>query len=81
MPYRLKYDATAETVHDALPAEAADQLTRVFAGVCDDPLGCSIPYGEDDPYVRMVLADQAFAVILVGHVMKTVTVLQISFIG
>lgn len=81
MTYRLKYDPSAEAVHDALPVEASGQLTQAFADVCQDPLGHSIPYGEDDPYVRMVLADQAFAVILIGHVMKTVTVLQISYMG
>jgi hypothetical protein len=81
VPYRLTYDATAEAVHDALPSQAAEQFTRVLADVCEDPLGHSIPYGEDDPYVRMIVTDHAFAVILIGHVMKTLTVLQISYMG
>jgi hypothetical protein len=81
VPYLLKYATDAEAVHDALPAEASSQLTNLLADVCEDPLGHSIPYGEDDPYVRMIITDHAFAVILIGHVMKTVTVLQISYMG
>lgn len=81
MPYRLKYDEAAEVVHDALPAAASEQLTLALADVCHDPLGRSIPYGEDDGVVRMVLTDAAFAVILIGHATKTVTVLQISYLG
>lgn len=81
MPYLLKYDPAAEAVHDAMPTEASEQLTLALADVCQDPLGRSIPYGEDDKVMRMVITDHAFAVILVGHVLKTVTVLQINHLA
>lgn len=81
MPYRLRYDPAAEAVHDAMPAPASEQLTLALADVCHDPLGHSIPYGEDDPVVRMVITDAAFAVILIGEATKTVTVLQINYLG
>lgn len=79
--HRLKYDAAAGAVHDAMPADASEQLTLMLADVCHDPLGRSIPYGEDDEVVRMVITDHAFAVILIGDVTQTVTVLQISYLG
>lgn len=79
--HRLQYAAPAGAVHDAMPADASEQLTLVLADVCHDPLGRSIPYGEDDGVMRMVITDHAFAVLLVGAVTKTITVLQISYLG
>lgn len=81
MPYRLHYDLAAAAVHDAMPPEASEQLTLVLADVCDDPIGNTIPYGEDDHVMRMVITDHAFAVILVGGALKQVTVLQINYLG
>jgi hypothetical protein len=79
--YRLKYDRAVEAVYDALPTEASEQLTFALADVCHDPLAHSIPYGEDDKYVRMILTDHLMAVILIGHTLNTVTVLQISYLA
>jgi len=81
VPYLLKYDPAAEAVHDAMPAEASERLTLALADVCHDPLGASVPYGEDDGVVRMVLTDHVLAVILLGETLKTVTVLQITYLG
>lgn len=79
--FRLTYDKAAGATHDALPAEASEQLTLALADVCHDPFGNSAPYGEPDAYMRMVITDHAFAVILIGHTAKTVTVLQINYLG
>jgi hypothetical protein len=76
--YVLKYDVLAEAAHDALPRDASEALTLALADACRDPLGATVPYGEDDKIMRMVVTDHAFAVLLLGHVLGTLTVLQIS---
>ncbi|MER6051729.1 hypothetical protein ABT168_30545 [Streptomyces sp. NPDC001793] len=78
--YRLKYDPAAEAVHEALPAAASEELTLALADACTDPLGGTISYGEEDKYVRMVLGEQIAAVILVGKTLRTVTVLQVTYL-
>jgi hypothetical protein len=79
--YRLKYDPAAEAVHEAMPATASEALTLALADACHDPLAATEPYGEDDGVMRMVITGQAFAVLLVGETLKTVTVLQINYLG
>jgi hypothetical protein len=81
MIYRLKYDHAAEAVHDALPPAASERLSISLAAACDDPIGATEPYGEDDGVVRMLITEQAIAVLLVGQYTKTLTVLQISYTG
>ncbi|MFC8065462.1 hypothetical protein [Streptomyces sp. NPDC057293] len=79
--YRLKYDPAAEAVHEAMPAAASESLTLALAAACHDPLAVTQPYGEDDGVMRMIVTDQAFAVLLVGHQAKTLTVLQVTYLG
>jgi hypothetical protein len=79
--YRLKYDPAAEAVHEAMPATASETLTLALADACHDPITATQPYGEDDGVVRMLVTEQAFAVLLVGETMKRITVLQISYLG
>ncbi|WP_282084047.1 hypothetical protein [Streptomyces tendae] len=79
--YRLKYDPAAEAVHEAMPAAASEALTLALANACRDPLGVTEPYGEDDGVMRMIVTEQAFAVLLAGHQTKTITVLQVTYLG
>jgi hypothetical protein len=79
--YRLKYDPAAEAVHEAMPPAASETLTLALAAACRDPLGATEPYGEEDDVMRMLVTDHAFAVLLVGHTLKTITVLQINYLG
>ena len=79
--FRLKYDAAAEAVQEAMPAAASETLTLALADACHDPLAATQPYGEDDGVVRMIVTEQAFAVLLVGHQTKTITVLQVTYLG
>ncbi|MEU3465968.1 hypothetical protein ABZ721_39280 [Streptomyces sp. NPDC006733] len=81
MTYRLKYDPAAEAVHDALPAAHSERLSLALAAACDDPIGATEPYGEDDGVVRMLVIDHVIAVLLVGGVTKTLTVLQLNYTG
>lgn len=79
--YRLKYDPAAEAVHEALPQAASEALTLALAAACHQPLDATQPYGEDDGIMRMIVTDRVFAVLLLGHTLKTITVLQISHLG
>lgn len=79
--FRLKYDPAAEAVHEAMPPAASETLTLALADACHDPLAATQPYGEDDGVVRMIVTEQAFAVLLVGQQTKTLTVLQVTYLG
>ncbi|WP_411121302.1 hypothetical protein [Streptomyces sp. x-19] len=81
MLFRLKYGADAEAVHDAMPLDASAQLSSALAAACNDPIEATEPYGEDDGIVRTLTTDHAIAVLLVGEITKTITVLQLSFVG
>lgn len=82
MSYRLKCDPAADAVHEALPPAVSEALTLALADACHDPLAATVPYGDvEDEVMRMIITEQAFAVLLVGHVLKTITVLQISYLG
>lgn len=81
MIYRLKYDPAADAVHEAMPAAASEALTLALADACHDPFGASVPYGEDDGVMRMIVTEHAFAVLLVGQTLKTITVLQVTYLG
>jgi hypothetical protein len=77
--YRLIYDPTAEAVHEAMPQGPSEALTLAVAAACQDPIGATVPYGEDDGVMRMVVTEKAFAVLLVGDTLKTLRVLQINY--
>ncbi|MEV7683257.1 hypothetical protein AB0O64_32650 [Streptomyces sp. NPDC088341] len=80
--YRLKYDPTAEAVHDALPAAAAEALTLALAAACHEPLDATLPFGEvDDKYMRSVRTDHARAILFMGHSLRTVHVVRINYLG
>jgi hypothetical protein len=78
--YRLKYDAPAEAVHEAMPPGPSEALTLALAAVCDDPIAATQPYGEDDGVVRMLIMERVFAVLLIGETLKTITVLQVTYL-
>ena len=81
MQYRLKYDPGADAVHEAMPPGPSEELTLALAAACNDPHAATEPYGEDDGVIRTLITKHAFAVLLVGDTLKTVTVLQISYLG
>jgi hypothetical protein len=79
--YRLKYDPAADAVHEAMPLAASEALTLALADACRDPIAATQPYGEDDGVVRMLITDQACVVLLVGQALRTITVLQVTYLG
>ncbi|MEZ3180749.1 hypothetical protein KYY02_19275 [Streptomyces pimonensis] len=64
-----------------MPPAASEALTLALAEACRDPHAVTEPYGEDDGVVRMIVTKQAFAVLLIGQAMKTITVLQVTYLG
>ena len=79
--FYLKYDPPAEAVHESMPPAASEALTLALADTCHDPIAATQPYGGDDGVMRMVVTEQAFAVILLGQTQKTITVLQVTYLG
>nr|WP_202549040.1 hypothetical protein [Streptomyces sp. SID8352] len=61
-----------------MPTAASEALTLALAEACDDPLAATDPYGVDDGIMRMLVTRHAFAVLLIGHHHKTITVLKIT---
>lgn len=64
-----------------MPEHQSELLQVALADACHDPLGATQPYGEDDGVIRTVGTDHAVAVLLIGHTLKTITVLQVSYLG
>lgn len=81
MTYRLKYDLAVEAIHDALPPQAREQLTIALADACDDPLGATGSYGHEDDVMRTITTPDVRALLLIGHNLKTITVLRIDYLG
>ncbi|MFF4406668.1 hypothetical protein ACFY2W_01315 [Streptomyces sp. NPDC001262] len=79
--YALKYDATIAAVWDALPQAVSEQLNDGLAAACADPLTATVPYGEDDGIMRMLVLDEVFVVIYLGHQTKTLHIYQIDYLG
>ncbi|MEX2984360.1 hypothetical protein [Streptomyces sp. C36] len=79
--YALKYDATIAAVWDSLPPPVSAQLSDVLAAACTDPFAATVPYGEDDGIMRMLVLDEVFAVIYLGHQTKTLHIYQIDYLG
>lgn len=79
--YRLKYDPAAEAVHESMPTAASEALTLALAAACHDPIAATQPYGEDDGIMRMIVTEYAFAVLLAGHQTRTLTILQVTYLG
>jgi hypothetical protein len=82
MPYILRVDAVMQKTWDSLPNAASLALTDALTRVCDDPLGTTDPYGEDDGIMRMLIVSGVlFAVIYIGHQTRTVHLFQIDYVG
>ncbi|WAZ26757.1 hypothetical protein STRCI_008388 [Streptomyces cinnabarinus] len=50
----------------------------LWRAACEDPIGTTEVYGEDDGVVRMLVTEHAIAVLLAGQVTRTLTVLLLS---
>ncbi|TLQ45375.1 hypothetical protein [Streptomyces marianii] len=81
MAYRLKYGIGTEAVHDAMPPAESEQLALAPAAACEDPIGATEVYGEDDGVVRMLVTEHVIAVLLVGQATKTLIVPKQSYTG
>ncbi|AZQ74692.1 MULTISPECIES: hypothetical protein [Streptomyces] len=79
--YALKYDATIAAVWDSLPPSVSARLSDVLASACTDPFTVTVPYGEDDGIMRMLVLDEVLVVIYLGHQTKTLHIYQIDYLG
>jgi porphobilinogen deaminase len=64
-----------------MPLVESERLVLALAAACEDPIGVTAVYGEDDGVVRMLVTEHAIAVLPVGQITKTLTVLQLSYTG
>ncbi|MFE0458573.1 hypothetical protein ACFW1A_04830 [Kitasatospora sp. NPDC058965] len=81
MPYALRYTKTIAAVWDSLPATVSEGLAQALVAVCEDPLGSTEPYGDDDGIMRTLVVGALFAVLYVGHQTRTVHIYQIDYLG
>jgi hypothetical protein len=81
MSYALRVDAVQQLVWDCLPQTASEGLTLALGRVCDDPLGETDPYGEDDGVMRLLILASLVVVLLVSHATKRIHIMQITFLG
>jgi hypothetical protein len=82
MPYALRYTKAVSAVWDSLPDGVSQALAQALVAVCEDPLGSTEPYGDDDGIMRtLVVGDLLFAVLYVGHQTRTVHIYQIDYLG
>ncbi len=79
--YALKCDATTAAVWDSLPSPVSERLCDVLAAACTDPFTTTVPYGEDDGVMRMLVLDEVLVVIYLGHRTKTLHIYQIDYLG
>lgn len=81
MPYKLRVDDVLQLVWDALPLASSVELTNALIAVCEDPLGTTVPYGEDDGVMRTLALKSVLVVLLITHGTGHVRVLQITHLG
>lgn len=79
--YRLHYNPAVEAVHDLLPDALSLVFSEALARACEDPIAHTEPYGIDDGITRTLVAGDVFAVLLVGHQTKTLTVLSTTYLS
>lgn len=76
--YRLLYDETIETVWDALPDDASEQLTLALADVCRNPIDETEAWGIDDGIHRQIIRPLVAAIIAVNQERHTVRIYRIQ---
>ena len=79
--YALRCDAVNQAVWDGLPAEASERLALALADACNDPIGATQPYGEDDGIMRTLVTGDILVVLYLGHQTKTLHIFQIDYLG
>lgn len=81
MTFRLRLDPTVHAIYAALPELARRDMAVILLDALEDPLAHSTPYGEDDGILRTLALGSITLAALIGHQTKTITVLQISYLG
>lgn len=68
-------------VYASLPDAARGDLGSCLLDALDDPIGHSMPYGHDDGITRTVARGLVTAMIMIGNIEKTITVIHITYAG
>lgn len=81
MTYRLRLDPTVHAIYASLPDDARRDIAVCLLDALSDPIGYSTPYGIDDGIMRVLAHGSVTIAILVGEPTKTITVVQIGYLG
>lgn len=81
MTYRLRLDPTVHGIYASLPDQARRDIAVCLLDALADPLGHSTPYGIDDGIMRVLAHGTITIAVLLDHDAKTITVVQLGYIG
>lgn len=81
MTYRLRLDPSVHAIYASLPDEARRDIAVCLLDAMDDPIAHSTPYGVDDGVMRVLAHGGVTLAVLVGEPTKTITVVQINYLG
>ena len=81
MTYRLRLDPTTHAIYAQLPDEGRRDMAVCLLDALANPLAHSTPYGIDDGIMRTLAHGSVTLAVLLDHDAKTITVVQIGYIG
>ena len=81
MTYRLRLDPSVHAIYASLPDEARRDIAVCLLDAMKDPHAHSTPYGIDDGIMRVLAHGAVTIAVLVGEPTKTITVVQINYLG
>lgn len=79
--YRLQYNPQVEAIHDLLPDGLSFRFAEALARACEDPIAHTEPWGIDDGISRTLVVDDVYAMLLIGHHEKTLTVVSAVYLS
>jgi hypothetical protein len=79
--YRLRLDPTVHAIYASLPDDGRRDIAVCLLDALSDPTGHSTPYGVDDGVMRILAHGGVTITILIGEPTKTITVVQIGYLG
>ena len=81
MTYRLHLGPDVHADYASLPDEGRRDMAVCLLDAMSDPLAHSTPYGIDDGIFRTLSHGSITLAVLLDHDAKTITVVQIGYIG
>jgi hypothetical protein len=81
MSYRLHIDYANRQVMNDLPEHVRNAVAYALVVASDDPYASTQPHGEDDGIMRDLVLDNVIVALYLGDATKTMSVLQITYLG